>query len=77
MTTTERCRWAIGFGPTLHTRCARPAGHGVDNPADTETWHEAKGLAQFPYQRIEWMPGDRREYESDRTDDHAWEVPGG
>lgn len=60
-----RCRWAIHFGVALHTRCFKPAGHGPD--------HVGQGLEQFTYQRIEWIAGDRREYETDRPDDFAWE----
>ena len=60
-----RCPWAIRYGPTLHTRCHRDAGHA-------ELSHEGKGLAQFPYQRVEWWPGDRREYRTDRPDPYSW-----
>jgi hypothetical protein len=37
--------------------------------------HIGKGLKEFDYQRIEWFPGDRREYETDREDEFAWETP--
>ncbi len=72
--TYERCRWAIRFGVTLHTRCKREAGHGVDNHGD-QLAHKGRGLEEFSYQRVEWFPGDRREYETDRSDDFAWEQP--
>jgi len=36
--------------------------------------HEGPGLAAFPYQRIEWYPGDRREHLEVRTDTSAWET---
>jgi len=62
-----RCPWAITFG-ALSTRCALPAGHAQEQ-------HEGPGLASFPYQRLSWEPGDRREYETTRTDDSAWEEP--
>lgn len=62
----ERCRWAIKFGTTLTTRCHLTDGH--------DGMHEAKGLAEFSYQRIQWLAGDRREFETDRTDIHAWEA---
>jgi hypothetical protein len=57
----------------MATRCILPAGHGVDNPPP-DWWHQGKGLSKFPYQRIDWMPGDRREFESDRDDEFAWEA---
>jgi hypothetical protein len=67
MTTTTRCRWGIKFG-TLHTRCNKAAGHESEQ-------HIGRGLAAFPYQRIEWFAGDRREYQTDREDANAWEAP--
>ena len=60
-----RCPWAINFGGSLHTRCRWQVGH--------ESYHQGNGLEQFEYQRIDWLPGDRREYETDRTEEHAWE----
>lgn len=63
----DRCRWAIAF-VSLHTRCDRDAGH-------EDLLHEGPGLAEFPYQRISWLPGDRREYETDRDEPAAWEDP--
>lgn len=65
MTGGPRCRWAIHFGTTLRTRCLLDADHGSQ--------HEGMGLIAFPYQRIAWLAGDRREYETDRDDTHAWE----
>lgn len=62
-----RCDKAIKFGVVLHTRCLIEAPH----PGR----HEGRGLEQFGYQRVEWMPGDRREYTTDREDDYAWEAP--
>ena len=56
-----RCPWAVRFGVILHTRCQRPAGHPGRE-------HEGPGLAQFPYQRVSWLDGDRRAY---RDADHA------
>lgn len=67
----DRCPWAITFGVTLTTRCFLPAGHGVDNKMQLA--HLGRGLIRFSYQKIEWFPGDRREFETERTDDHAWE----
>ena len=59
-----RCRVAIRF-ETLTTRCHFNEGHyGV---------HTGKGLAAFDYQRLTWLPGDRREFVSDRPDEYAWE----
>lgn len=61
----SRCPMAIKFGVTLHTRCGLEAGH--------PDMHEGKGLEPFDFQRVSWLPGDRREYESARDDAHAWE----
>lgn len=60
-----RCRWAIKFGHTLHTRCMLQA--------DQHREHTGKGLKEFPYQRITWFVGDRREYPTHRDDEFAWE----
>jgi hypothetical protein len=60
----ERCPYAIGFGVTLHTRCAYEAGHQGN--------HQGRGLQEFPYQTIEWIPGDRREYTTELDHDYAW-----
>jgi hypothetical protein len=66
-----RCTWAIKFGVVLHTRCARRPGH--------DGRHQGRGLKRFAYQIVQWLPGDAREYETDRVDKHAWsdvtEVP--
>lgn len=59
-----RCRKAITLG-TISTRCMEDAGQ--THP------HMGKGLAQFPYQRIEFFDGDRRIFETDRDDEYAWE----
>lgn len=64
----ERCDWAIKWGVTYHTRCMRDA-HDVP----TDGAHTARGLAEFPYQLITWYAGDRREYQTDREDEHSWE----
>jgi hypothetical protein len=52
--------------PGLHTRCS------LEDDGHKE--HIGKGISQFDYQRWHWFTGDRRLYESDRTDDHAWEI---
>lgn len=62
-----RCRLAIKAGTTLTSRCHLVAGHVGS--------HESRGLIEFPYQRWEWLPGDRREFETDRDDLYAWETP--
>ena len=74
-----RCATAISLGwypelaslPSdtkgLHTRCM------LDS--DGHTHHIGKGLPQFDYQRWKWLSGDRRTYQTDRTDDAAWELP--
>lgn len=66
-----RCPWAIRFG-TLATRCLDDAGH---------LWalresgrHIARGVERYPAQRIWWLPGDPREFTTDRPDWYAWEV---
>lgn len=64
-----RCPWAIAVGFSLATRCHKPAGH-VDG--DLDATHEGPGLAEFPYQRVSWFAGDRREFETDRDEPHAW-----
>jgi hypothetical protein len=61
----ERCPWTIKFGVTLHTRCSLPVEH-LGN-------HEGRGLREFPYQKIEWLSGDRREYRSASRLPFAWE----
>lgn len=62
----DRCPWAIKAGTTLTTRCSKTAGH--------DGKHEGKGLAEFTYQRWDWLPGDRREFETDRVDEYAWDA---
>lgn len=64
----ERCPWAIKWGVTLHTRCMLAPDHTSNGGM-----HQGRGLEQFSYQRIEWLPGDRREYQSSRTDEYCWE----
>jgi len=66
-----RCRHAILFGVTLTTRCDKDADH-IKGP---DGWHEGPGLAEFPYQRVQWLSGDRREFLTDRDDKAAWEGP--
>jgi hypothetical protein len=66
-----RCTWAINIGGTLHTRCLLEVDHGtVLHPM-----HTARGLTEPT--RISWFPGDRREYITDRQDEHAWEGASG
>jgi hypothetical protein len=73
----SRCPYAISLGwypevgtspadsKGLHSRCLlEDDGHQK---------HEAKGLAEFDYQRWHWFTSDRRTYRTERTDDHAWE----
>lgn len=74
----NRCTWAIKFGTLLTTRCILAANHGH---LDTETGrrvgalagHIGRGNPEFPYQRIHWFPGDRREFTTARDDLYAWE----
>lgn len=63
----ERCPWAIKGGTTLTTRCMLPPH------LDHSLEHIGRGLAEFDYQRWHWYAGDRREFRTDRTDEHAWE----
>jgi hypothetical protein len=72
MTDKPRCEYAIHFGITLHTRCMLPADH-VKRKATVK--HIGGGLSHFPGQTLEWLPGDRREYVTDRTDKFTWEEP--
>jgi hypothetical protein len=62
-----RCPWAVQIGK-LATRCHKRVSHAHGDPS-----HEGSGLSQFPYQKIQWFPGDRREFETDREDLFAWE----
>lgn len=68
--TEPRCRSAIHISPTLATRCLL---------FDDEMAHEARGghigraRTDTPTQRIQWLPGDRREFLTDRPDVYAWE----
>ena len=60
----NRCAYAILFTGSLRTRCMKVAGHGGQ--------HTGKGLQKFPYQRVEWLAGDGREYISDKEHEFAW-----
>jgi len=55
------CPWKIHYGASqeLTSQC----GKQEHLPGDQE--HEGPGLPQFPYQRITWQAGDRREYTGD------------
>jgi hypothetical protein len=76
--TVSRCKSSISLGwypgvpglphstKGLYTRCM------LEDDGHTE--HVGKGLAQFDYQRWTWFTGDRRTYESDRSDERAWEI---
>lgn len=73
-TTQElRCPWAIRFGVVLHTRCDKLIGHLAPGLSVATRQHRGNGLAEFPYQRISWLPGDSREYLTQRNDKYAWE----
>jgi len=61
----NRCPWAITIGSSMSTRCIGEVGH--------EGGHVGRGLRRFPDQRIQWSPGDRRQFLTSRTDRHAWE----
>ena len=68
----NRCPWAIKGGVTLTTRCTLTEGHEEALPREPK--HVGRGLPAFPYQRIMWLPGDRREFKTERTDEYAWEA---
>jgi hypothetical protein len=61
---TSRCPVRIRYGTTLHTQCTKPEDHW-DLRTGNRDPHEGPGLPEFPYQRITWLPGDRREYVGD------------
>jgi hypothetical protein len=75
-----RCPIAISLGwhpgvktepaetPGLHTRCMKED--------DGHYEHGGHGLAQFEYQTLSWLNGDRRTYKTEREDIHAWEIEG-
>lgn len=55
------CPWKIRWGTTAEhtTQCDKGWHSGLGT-------HEGPGLVeQFPYQRVEWMAGDRREYKGE------------
>jgi hypothetical protein len=57
-----RCPWKIRYGASEETtsQCDQPEGH-LEEP-DSNGNHDGPGLAEFPYQRVNWPAGDRREY---------------
>lgn len=61
-----RCPWAIAFGIGRATRCHKEAGH-------IEHDHEGPGLPEFPYQRVAWLAGDRREFTTTIESNTSWE----
>jgi hypothetical protein len=62
----ERCSAAILFGVVMCTRCHYNAGHSGQ--------HQGPGLEGFPGQLIGWLDGDRRQFMSERIDEHAWSI---
>lgn len=60
--TEDRCPVTIRWGTTEEctTRCDKHHGHLVGDAA-----HEGPGLAIYPGQRIQWISGDRREYQGE------------
>lgn len=75
---TDRCTTAISLGWYPHATAAVPAEtRGLHTrcmlDADDHREHIGKGLAEFDYQRWHWFTGDRRCYQTDRTDEAAWE----
>ena len=59
-TTMKNCGVRIHYGVSddTHTACDKP----WDHLAMGDEMHQGPGLPQFPYQRISWQSGDRREY---------------
>jgi hypothetical protein len=56
---------ALAFGTGWYTRCRYP----VDHPRN----HGALGIVDWPYQYIEWFPGDPKEFHTTRDDTYAWQ----
>jgi hypothetical protein len=75
---SSRCHRAISLGwyPEVRTTQSETAGLHSRCLLDENDHikHEAKGLAQFDYQRWFWFEGDRRAYDTDREDEYAWEL---
>ena len=69
----ERCPWAIRFGK-LATRCIDGAGHLGSSYTRKGDGHIGRGLDVYPFQRVRWLPGARREFMTERTDWYAWEA---
>ena len=63
-TANPRCKMGIKFSERLLTRCLYKHGH--------HGMHEARGLEKFPYQRIKWLPGDGREFLTEKESEFAW-----
>lgn len=59
----SRCAVKIRWGTDLEhtTQCEKPEDH-YDLRVGNADEHVGAGLAEFPYQKIHWQPGDRREY---------------
>lgn len=69
-----RCEHACFFnlddGRVIATRCKKTkVGHGRQ--------HEGRGEDQFPLEACYWLPGDKHEFRTDRTDFYAWIVKEG
>lgn len=65
---SDRCRKALVMDDTLATRCKLNRDHA--GPI-----HIARGRAELPDQSVRWLDGDRRQFDTDIPDRHAWEVP--
>jgi hypothetical protein len=53
-----KIKW--GMSADTVTECDQDPSHVA-----AFTNHSGPGLSEFPYQRIEWQPGDRREFVGD------------
>jgi hypothetical protein len=71
---STRCPWALRYGVTLVTRCIDGAGHLGSSFSREGDGHIGRGLEIYPFQRVRWFPGDRREFTTERNDRFSWEV---
>lgn len=52
------CEMKIRYGMSEETQTQCDRDHADDH-------HEGPGLPEFPYQRVSWVAGDRREFTGD------------
>jgi hypothetical protein len=56
----------FGVSDDTITACDKDADHLLSSDPETAR-HEGPGLPEFPYQRVIWFPGDRREFAGEWT----------